>query len=82
MTAASSEVDPEYLIAYDIDRCKVGCVLIQAALGGTLPRDLYYAYFGADESWTIDASACRVYPIRQSQLPRLAARTSFDRAAG
>ena len=71
--------DPEYRIAYDVDCCKVGCVLIQAALGGTVPSDLYYAHFGAGESWTVNASGCQVYPIRKSQLPLLAAKTNFDR---
>ena len=71
--------DPEYRIAYDVDCCKVGCMLIQAALCGTVPNDLFYRYFGPGETWTVNASGCRVYPIRKSQLPLLAARTSFDR---
>ena len=71
--------DPEYRIAYDVDRCKVGCVLIQVALGGDVPRDLFFEYFGASEAWTVIARGCKVYPIRRSQLPLLAARTSLDR---
>ena len=72
--------DPEYRIAYDVECGKVGCVLIQAALGGTVPRDLYYRHFGAGgEAWTVKASGCRIYPIRKSQLPLLAERTSFER---
>ena len=74
-----ADEDPEYRIAYDVDRCKVGCVLIQAALGGTVPSDLFYRHFGAGEAWTVDASGCHVYPVRRSQLPLLVARTSFDR---
>lgn len=73
--------DPEYRIAYDVDRCKVGCVLIQAALGGTVPPSEFHDFFGACESWTVNATGCQVYPIRRSQLPMLAARTSFDRDA-
>lgn len=69
--------DPEYRIAYDVDRCKVGCVLIQVALGGDVPRDLFFNYFGA-ESWTVNARDCQVYPIRRSQLPILVAKTRFD----
>lgn len=68
------EDDPEYRIAYDADRYKVGCVLIQAVLGGTVPRDLFSRYFDTD-TWTLDASACIVYPIRRSRLGALAART-------
>lgn len=71
--------DPEYRIAYDVDRCKVGCVLIQAALGGDVPHDLYYDYFGTGDAWTVSAAGCKIYPIRRSQLPMLATRTSFKR---
>lgn len=71
--------DPEYQIAYDVDHCKVGCVLIQVALGGTVPKKLFYDHFGTGEAWTVNAGACRVYAIRRSQLPVLAARTSFER---
>lgn len=78
LTDESSDDDPEYRIAYDVDRCKVGCVLIQVALGGTVPSDLYHAHFAA-EAWTVNARGCQVYPIRKSQLPLLAARTHFDR---
>lgn len=70
--------DPEYRIAYDVDRCKVGCVLIQAALGCDVPHDLYCDYFSVD-AWTVNVGDCKVYPIRRSQLPVLAARTNFDR---
>ena len=73
-----TDADPEYRIAYDVDHCKVGCVLIQAALGGTVPSDLYYEHFGT-AAWTVNAAGCQVYPIRRSQLPLLATRTSFDR---
>lgn len=71
--------DPEYQIAYDVTHCKVGCVLIQAALGGDVPRDLFFDYFGTGDAWTVNASDCQVYPIRKSQLPALAARTDFKR---
>lgn len=78
-TDVEEDADPEYRIAYNVDCCKVGCVLIQAALGGTVPSDLYYEHFGVGESWTVNASGCQVYPIRRSQLPLLAAKTNFKR---
>ena len=77
--STETDDDPEYRIAYDVKRCKVGCVLIQAALAGTLPSSLFYDYFGTGDAWTVDASGCQVYPIRKSQLPLLASRTNFDR---
>ena len=70
--------DPEYQIAYDVERRKVGCVLIQAILG-TVPSKLFHDYFGNGDAWTVDASGCQVFRIRRSQLPLLAARTSFVR---
>ncbi|HSX23062.1 MAG TPA: hypothetical protein VLE97_09835 [Gaiellaceae bacterium] len=71
--------DPEYRIAYDVARRKVGCVLIQAALGCTVPSRLFHDFFGMGEAWTVDASGVQVYRIRRSQLPILAAKTSVDR---
>lgn len=79
MHEADDTDDPEYRIAYDVDRCKVGCVIIQAALCGTVPSDLFYRYFGTGEAWTVSARGCQIYPIKKSQLPMLAARTRFDR---
>ena len=78
-TGIEADTDPEYRIAYDVDRCKVGCILIQAALGCTVPNDLFYRHFSAGESWTVNATGCHVYPIRRSQLPLLAKRTNLDR---
>ena len=79
LAIVADDDDPEYRIAYDVDRCKVGCVLIQAALCCDVPHDLYYDYFGTGDAWTINAGDCKVYPIRRSQLAVLAARTNFDR---
>jgi len=82
MTSKSSasetndDADPEYRIAYDVGRLKVGCILIQASLGGDVPRDLFFRYFNSD-TWTADGD-CLLYPIRQSQLLALAARTRAD----
>jgi hypothetical protein len=44
------------------------------------PRGLFFDYFGTGEAWTVDAKGCKVYPIRKSQLPMLAARTPFERS--
>jgi hypothetical protein len=52
--------------------------LIQAAYGCDVPRDLFFHYFGTGEAWTVNAKHCKIYPIRRSQLPQLAARTSFE----
>lgn len=75
--SAIPDDDPEHRIAYDVDSRKVGCILIQGALGGNVPRDLFFRYFDSD-TWTLDASVCRIYPIKQSRLYALAAQTSSD----
>lgn len=77
-TTEDADPDPEYRIAYDVSRRKVGCILIQASLGGDVPRDLFFRYFNSD-AWTVNGSGCLLYPIRQSQLLALAGRTSSDR---
>jgi hypothetical protein len=74
-----SDDDPEYRIAYDVDHCKVGCVLIQAALRCNVPNALFFEYFGTGSAWTVDARGCQVYRIRRSQLSLLAAKTNFVR---
>ena len=74
--AMPDDDDPEYRIAYDVEHHKVGCVLIQAAFCCTVPRALFFHYFGTGEAWTVNATGCEVYPIRRSQLPQLAARTT------
>jgi len=71
--------DPEYRIAYDVERHKVGCGLVQAALGGDVPKVLFHDYFGDGRAWTVAAGDCQVYTIRRSQLPALAARTLLGR---
>ena len=53
------EDDPNIAIAYDVARCKVGCVLIEAALGGTVPSALFFKHFGTGDSWTGSAPAVR-----------------------
>jgi hypothetical protein len=68
-----------YFIRYDCTRRKVGCVLIQA-IGGTVPSNLFWKYFGDCNSWSVDADEnMKLYPITEEQLPLLAAKTDFTR---
>lgn len=77
-TMIDDSLDPVYRIAYDVSHCKVGCVLLQATLCGTVPHDLFNDYFGDSAGWTVNTAGCQVYSIRKSQLPSLAARTNFN----
>lgn len=74
MPEAQEEV---FRIAYDIENKKVGCVLIQAALSCTVPSELFHAFFGDVNCWTVNASRCLVYPITEAQLPMLVDATDF-----
>jgi hypothetical protein len=40
----------KYLIAYDVETKRPGCVLLQAALGGTVPQSRFIELFPA-ECW-------------------------------
>jgi hypothetical protein len=71
--------EPVYFIRYDCKRRKVGCVLLQA-IGGTLPLQLFWKFFGDSDSWTVAATDdLKLYPITEAQLPILAAKTDFTR---
>jgi len=70
-----------YYIAYDCERRKVGCVLLQVALGGTVPSTLFYDHFGDNNSWLLAPTPdLKLYPITEKQLPMLAAKTDFTRS--
>ena len=67
-----------YFIRYDCEARKVGCVLLQC-IGGTLPSVLFHKFFGDANSWTLDPTDLKLYPITEAQLPLLAAQTDFTR---
>ncbi len=60
-----------FRIAYDIKRMRPGCVLLQAALGGTVPRDLFNDLF-PNEVWETGAGDMHVYTATRDQLEVLA----------
>lgn len=69
-----------YYIAYDCERRKVGCVLLQVAFGGTVPTALFYDYFSNSDSWLLAPTPdLKCYPITEEQLAILAAKTDFTR---
>lgn len=63
-----------FVIAYDVKAMKVGCVLIQVGLGGTVPSALFHEHFPS-ETWTVNATNCRLYPVTEAQLSVLAAKS-------
>lgn len=62
-------------IVYDITTMQPGCVLLQAALGGTVPNTRFQQLFPS-EHWLIAPTpnmAC--YPVTEEQLEKLSAMT-------
>jgi hypothetical protein len=62
-----------HFIAYNIKKRTVGCVLIQAALGGTVPPDLFNQLFPS-ERWDTSMEGMQLYPATDEQLEKLASR--------
>jgi hypothetical protein len=78
-TEAALMDEPVYRIMYDCKLRKVGCVLLQQ-VGGTLPSGLFWKYFGDSNCWLVyPTDDLKLYPITESQLPLLAAKTDFTR---
>jgi len=44
-----------YVLVYSLEDKRPGCVLLQAALGGTVPADLFYELFPS-ETWLVGSS--------------------------
>lgn len=67
-----------YAIAFSVKHKRPGCILIQAALGGSVPNRLFYDLFPA-EVWIAGGEAecpggmadMKVYPATEQQLKSL-----------
>jgi hypothetical protein len=58
-------------IVYDVKKRKVGCVLMQASLGGTVPNELFNKFFPS-ETWEVeDVRGMALYPVSEDQLEQL-----------
>ena len=64
-----------YRIVYDCKLKKPGCILLQAAMGGTVPNGLFYKYFPS-ETWLVDLTeGMKIHTITDELLPKLSAIT-------
>ena len=59
-----------YRIVFDVVAKKPGCVLLQAAFGGTVPNSLFYKLFPC-ETWQLESSNCAVYEADEAMLELL-----------
>ena len=66
-------VHETYRIAFSVERRRPGCVLVQAALAGTVPTDLFHDLFPA-ETWISGVGGdMKAYDATRDQLDQLAA---------
>jgi len=67
-------VAPEtYRIAFSVERRRPGCVLVQAALAGTVPNELFHDLFPA-ETWISGIGGdMKGYETTREQLDQLSA---------
>lgn len=76
----NNDIPEVYSIAYDCKLHKVGCVLIQAGLGATLPRRLFDRFFADVDTWLVEVTPdMKLYRITEPQLRQLASRTVLPR---
>jgi len=58
-------------IAYNKTDMKVGCVLLQAALGAKLPTETISRYFDGHR-WELDPSKCKLFTLyNQEEFDRV-----------
>jgi hypothetical protein len=62
----------EHLIVFDIEQRRPGCVLLQVALGGDVPRDLFAELF-PHTTWLVSPTdSMAAYRATDDQLRQLA----------
>lgn len=58
-------------IAFSVSLRRPGCVLVQAAFGGSVPGDVFQRLF-PHETWLVSPTDdMRVYPVTEEQLAQL-----------
>jgi hypothetical protein len=64
-----------YSLVYDVDLLRPGCVLLQVALGGTVPNEIFLALF-PPETWLVGRTpGMKTYPTTPEQLDIVATKT-------
>lgn len=65
------------ILAYNMPEKKVACVLIQPAMGGTIPTGCIGFLFHPD-TWELDPSKCKLYTVENmDQLRRISNLTNL-----
>ncbi len=58
-------------IAFDVRLRRPGCVLVQAALGASVPGTLFQRHFPHETWLTAPTDDMQVYPVTEEQLAKL-----------
>lgn len=60
-------------IAFSVEKRRPGCVLLQAAMGGSVPSDQFHRLF-PNETWLVSPTDdMQVYVVTEEQLEKLSA---------
>ncbi len=71
-----------YLLAYDVTLRRPGCVLLQGAMGGTVPQEKFLTLFKT-ESWLLAPTKdMKLYPTTPEQLEVVAKKTVVPKRQG
>lgn len=64
-----------HVLVYDCELHRPGCVLLQVAMGGTVPRDLFFELFDAADWLVAPTDNLTAYKTTEEQLRIVAAKT-------
>jgi hypothetical protein len=67
----------KFAIVYDVDERRPGCVLLQAALGGTVPPSRFGELFDAADWLLAPTPGMKLYRVTEEQLAYVAAKTKL-----
>ena len=63
-----------FTLAFNIERMQPGCILLQAALGATIPEGLFYAHFDPEDWITDKIEGLKLYNTTRAELVQVANR--------
>lgn len=60
-----------FTLAFDLKKMKVGCALMQAGFGATIPMDLFDMTFDVHHWETGDPTGMRLFKTNREELPKI-----------
>lgn len=59
----------DFTLAFDLKKMRVGCALIQASLGATIPTDLFAVTFDVTHWEVADPTGMKLFKTKGEELP-------------